>query len=76
MKNADRYSFNDNGDDSRRLPSVESTDRNKSKINLTGDNQIDADITAFMNARKRIINQMKRKFFLNFTRIEMIEMNI
>jgi len=29
------------------------------KINLTGDNQIDADITAFINARKRIINQMK-----------------
>ena len=30
------------------------------KINLTGDNLIDADITAFMNARKKILSQMKR----------------
>jgi len=29
------------------------------KINLTGDNLIDADITAFMNARKKILSQMK-----------------
>jgi hypothetical protein len=38
--------------------------RSNSKINLTGDNQIDADITAFMNARKRILNQAKRNFKL------------
>ena len=30
-----------------------------SKINLTGDNQIDADITAFMIARKRIMSSQK-----------------
>jgi hypothetical protein len=39
---------------------INSQQMTSSKINLTGDNQIDADITAFMNARKRIMsNQMK-----------------
>jgi hypothetical protein len=46
---------------SRRLPQIESDTRQSAKINLTGDNQIDADITAFINARKRILSQMKRK---------------
>jgi hypothetical protein len=39
---------------------------NSQKINFTGDNLIDADIAAFINARKRILNQMKRNFILFF----------
>jgi hypothetical protein len=38
-----------------------SISRNNSGINLTGDSQIDADITAFINARKRIVNQMNKR---------------
>jgi len=50
------------------LPQLENDMRQNAKINLTGDNQIDADITAFINARKRILTQMKRKsiYFSNF----------
>ena len=35
-------------------------DKKFSKLNLTGDVKIDADITAFINARKKIINQINR----------------
>ena len=38
-----------------------SISRNNSGINLTGDSQIDADITAFINARKRIVYQMNKR---------------
>jgi hypothetical protein len=34
----------------------------ESKISLTGDKQVDADIAAFVNARKKILTQMKRRF--------------
>ncbi len=37
-----------------------SISRHNSGIILTGDSQIDADITAFINARKRIVNQMNK----------------
>lgn len=52
----------------RMLPYIESdglknpNGTNNSKISLTGDNQIDADITAFMNARKRIMNSSQKTF--------------
>ncbi|RNA15087.1 hypothetical protein BpHYR1_042147, partial [Brachionus plicatilis] len=55
----------DYGDSHRKLPQIESEGKTSAasnqKINLTGDSEIDADITAFINARKRIINQMKPK---------------
>ena len=41
--------------------SKSSISRHNSGINLTGDSQIDADITAFINARKRIVNQMNKR---------------
>ncbi|CAF0834221.1 unnamed protein product [Brachionus calyciflorus] len=57
---SEKFSANDYGEGYRKLPEIDSKNSN-SKINLTGDSEIDADITAFINARKRIINQMKPK---------------
>lgn len=62
---SDRYSTNDFVENVK-LPILEQESSrnggggNGSKLSLTGDNVVDADITAFINARKKILNQMKR----------------
>ncbi len=53
--------YNESLDYSLRLPQIDQERSAGPKISLTGDTQIDADITAFINARKRIVNQMKRE---------------
>lgn len=51
-RESSEYSFQ------KQLPNVKQSSNGDSKINLTGDKVIDANITAFINARKKILNQI------------------